>query len=408
MRRLLLVLFFFPPLSGDCQVSGAAAWVANGFAKYSEFDEDLYIGALYLTSPSDNPAAIRRSVPKRMEIKIVPRKLSYRRFGNLLIKSAAINNAPQVLVDNADAMESFLGWFKGNLTNGDHLVLAHTARGFSLTINGVELGTLASPTLFNVLLNTWIGGVPPNRDFKTGILGQARSEQLQQDFASLAYDRGRIAQIERWKTDMQALAAEEARLAEEERIAREAAKKAELARQRARDVEKKRAAARARAAEKARIANIEAAKGAAGAGQSALVAGQKSAAREQKPAQLAMAGKQNIEIEEDAPRADEFSAENLLAVQLYANKLLVHSQKKMQYPKVSRRMGHHGTVVASVTIDSRGQLIDFVLTETSKYNPLNLAVKKGIERAEPFPVPPDNIAGKDFTFTVPVTFRYNR
>ncbi len=307
----------------------------NGFARYNEVGNPIYIGGLFLGVLSSDPEVIRGVRTKRMEIKLLT-KISGRRFGRILTKGAAINNNPRLLVEYAKPMEVFLSAFLNDLHHGDHLVVAPNQRGgTSVILNSVKIAEIAEPKFFDLLLNMWIGSVPPTREFKLNILGLENRLALLQDFEYLQPLPGRRAAVEKWFTP--------------ETMPKTILSESFVP-----------------------ITNE----------------------------QLASEGRSPEKTDNS-----EVKAEDVLSEQFYINRLLLHSQQMMLYPELSRRMRHEGSIVASVTIDREGKLVDYKLLESCKFRLLNDAVVEGIQNAAPFPKMPEKVQGETYTFTVPVEFK---
>lgn len=184
--------------AGDTLLKGALE--PNGFARYEEVGNPIYIGGLFLGVLSSNPDVIRGVRTKRMEIKLLT-KISGRRFGRILTKGAAINNNPRLLVEYAKPMEVFLSAFRYDLHHGDHLVLAPNINGgTTVLLNSVKIAEIAEPEFFDLILNMWIGNVPPTREFKLNILGVENRLTLLQDFEFLQPLPSRRAAVEKWFT----------------------------------------------------------------------------------------------------------------------------------------------------------------------------------------------------------------
>ncbi|WP_158657864.1 TonB family protein [Agarilytica rhodophyticola] len=383
---------------------------ANGYAKFSEFGDGVFIAALYVDAPSSDVAALRNKTEKRIEIKIVADKYSYRRLASMFVKGVAINNPPSLLTQSAKAMENFLSWFRGNFVAGDHIVLQNKATGFALYINGVELADIKSPQLFNMLLNTWIGDVPPSRDFKASILGDTSGGDYAGEFLVLQPKPSRVSVMEGWKAN---LAEAEERNSQEQSASKQTIKvaAAPAVKKVVKTVAKSAATPKPKASVRP-LAKQEVKKtpNVASTPQAPKAAKQEKVIKivvTPTPKPVREIRREEL-VQEDAippSRDDEFSAENLLATQLYTNTLLRHCQSKMTYPRVSRRLGHTGVVVAKVTIDRDGKLVSSQLTQETEYDSLNSAVKNGIKRSVPYPDMPEHIKSDTFTFQVPVAYK---
>lgn len=85
--------------------------------------------------------------------------------------------------------------------------------------------------------------------------------------------------------------------------------------------------------------------------------------------------------------------------------LLRHTFKYIRYPKRAQERGQEGSVRLSVTIDSQGQVKDVQPLQESRYTSLNREAREAVRRASPFPAVPPQLAGEDYQFTVPISFR---
>ncbi|WP_420347660.1 energy transducer TonB family protein [Pelagibius sp.] len=66
--------------------------------------------------------------------------------------------------------------------------------------------------------------------------------------------------------------------------------------------------------------------------------------------------------------------------------------------------GRRGTAFLYFVMDRDGQVLDFSIKQTSGYKLLDREVKEMIERAQPLPGFPDDMAGARLALVVPVDF----
>ena len=88
----------------------------------------------------------------------------------------------------------------------------------------------------------------------------------------------------------------------------------------------------------------------------------------------------------------------------FSRKLAIHIAKFKKYPRIAARRGWQGEVVLEVELTGKGQLIRKGVMRSSGFKPLDAEALKMIDRAVPFPAPPNILANKNFTILVPIIF----
>jgi periplasmic protein TonB len=346
----------------------AAEPTLNGMAIHSELGKELFIGALYASTPGNNADTLT-STPQamRMELKIVsPDGMATRRFSRLWIEGMAINNATALLTEQADFMVKFDGLFKGRLIANDSVAFNYEpTKGVNISVNNVLMGNIASEKFFGMLLKTWAGKIPLSTDFKEGILKAGKVDSaLRARFDAIKSTKERAAEVAAWSKTKSA-----AELASEKEAAKAASQAAEPP--------------KVSSVAKVDTAKIEAAAKAEAAREAARIAAQKAAEEEEKPA---------------------LTAQTLLARQFYVSDMLKKVRSILRYPKRALERGQAGSVRVAVIINRQGKVMSTSLVESSKYDQLNDAVVEAITESSPFPPMPDSILGSSFEFSVPATF----
>jgi protein TonB len=79
-------------------------------------------------------------------------------------------------------------------------------------------------------------------------------------------------------------------------------------------------------------------------------------------------------------------------------------QRNKAYPATARARGEKGVVQVAFSIDRRGRLVASRVARASGYVALDQAAMATLEKAQPFPPPPADMPGEEFSFTVPVAF----
>ncbi len=379
-----------------------AAPLLNGVAPFQQLGKERFVAALYSDSLTDNANDILGTTQQRsMELRITADALSTRRLNRLWIEGMAINNAPDILSQEAEHMVSFTKLLKGKLYRGDHLRLDYrTGAGTEVTVNGMSVGNIPGEHFFDLLLRTWVGSIPLSSTFKSHLLsaGDVDDETLSL-YNSLQPTPDRTDIVKQWQNAEKAKAA--ALVVEEEQQ-----KKADIAP----DIAKPTVAVKPTLTAPAKIAppSIPAKTPAKSeeAKPQAKVATQPTA--KAKPAVAKLPSKppaQDTEDDDDESDTEEFTAASLIDQQRYHSQLLRWCYKYLKYPAKAAARNQQGSVRIFVSIDRKGHVTQVDAEEESPYNLLNREALNAIERANPFPPVPDTIKGEQYNFTLPIVFR---
>jgi periplasmic protein TonB len=108
---------------------------------------------------------------------------------------------------------------------------------------------------------------------------------------------------------------------------------------------------------------------------------------------------------EPPPPAQPSQADIDNALDRYGSLLGRSIAKHKSYPKIAERRGWQGTTLLDLKIDSNGHVLSVAIRESSGYETLDTQALKMVEKASPFPAPPDVLQGRSFNITVPVSFK---
>ena len=153
--------------------SGAQAELKlNGSAIYQDLGKQQFVAALFVDDLSNNANSIQlQQSPKRMEVRII-NDYSKRRWLNLWMQSISINNDRESFSGSAQEVIDIMRAPKSAPKRGDVIeYLFDPELGTSVRFNGTELIANYPPEVFNILLRTWIGPIPPSTAFKAQLLG---------------------------------------------------------------------------------------------------------------------------------------------------------------------------------------------------------------------------------------------
>ncbi|KZN63240.1 hypothetical protein N473_17585 [Pseudoalteromonas luteoviolacea CPMOR-1] len=92
----------------------------------------------------------------------------------------------------------------------------------------------------------------------------------------------------------------------------------------------------------------------------------------------------------------------LVAAQNWQAQLIAHLAKKKRYPTMARKRRQEATVMVSFVIDDKGQAQNIEVVQASRYPLLNKEAKSVVKRAQPLPLPPENMLNSKVM--VPVRF----
>ncbi|MBM3351160.1 MAG: energy transducer TonB [Betaproteobacteria bacterium] len=79
--------------------------------------------------------------------------------------------------------------------------------------------------------------------------------------------------------------------------------------------------------------------------------------------------------------------------------------KHKKYPKIAQMRGWQGEVIIEIQVDGNGHLKSKKVEQSSGYEILDKQALEMVEKALPFPVPPEALRSNSFTITVPVPFK---
>jgi protein TonB len=350
-----------------CLVSGSlfAEPLLNGVATHQELGQDVFIGALYSESLSDNADTLFNvNQPMRIELKIVAEEgISARKFTRLWIEGMAINQRQDVLTAQADNVVLFDQLFKNRLIKNDHIALKNIPqKGVVIDVNGVHLGTIQNNDFFKLLLSTWIGRVPLSSGFRDGLLKVGNVDNaLRSRFEQIAPSSSRKQAVAQWN----AVASSS--------IASSASSKAQSS------------VAIIAAAPIPKPLPIE-------------------APRLEIPIIASSSASSAPPVEEDEDEGPALTAQTLLARQFYISDVLQRVNGVIRYPSRALERKQEGSIRLLVVLNRAGDVLSTTYLEESRHTILNREAKDAIYRAAPFPVFPEAIPGSRLELSIPLRF----
>jgi protein TonB len=364
----------------------------NGIGVHQELGREVFIGALYSESLSNDADTLMNNVqPMRMELKIVaPDGLTTRRFSRMWIEGMAVNSKVEVLTAQADNMVKFDGLFKGRFLKDDFISFTNNpGKGVDIAVNGVLLGNINDNAFFSMLLSTWIGKIPLSSDYRDSLLKVGDVDAgLRSRFSIISPTAARTTEIKTW-TGAQ-IEIKETKTAE---------------------ASSSKASTNAKVVDTVVIAKTELPKLDVPAIEkpaldipAPVTQAEKtipvSAAAASTPAKSVAVAAAKVEEEEDEGPA--LTAQSLLARQFYVSDAIKKIRSKTKYPQRALDRGQAGNVRVAIVIDRQGNILSTNILETSKFELLNKEALEAIKRSAPFPELPAEMAGVRFEFSVPM------
>lgn len=93
------------------------------------------------------------------------------------------------------------------------------------------------------------------------------------------------------------------------------------------------------------------------------------------------------------------------ARETYGNTLWGAIGKHKQYPRIAQMRGWQGEAVVELQLDGNGKLKSKKIIQSSGYDALDKQALEMVERAIPFPAPPEVLRGGSFSIKVPIPFK---
>jgi len=89
----------------------------------------------------------------------------------------------------------------------------------------------------------------------------------------------------------------------------------------------------------------------------------------------------------------------------YGNTLWGAIGKHKQYPRIAQMRGWQGEAVVELQLDGNGKLKSKKIIQSSGFESLDKQALEMVEKAAPFPAPPEALRGSNFSIKVPIPFK---
>ena len=147
----------------------------NGAGIRSKFIFDIYVGSLYLSSPSNSAKEILNSrFAKRITMHFLYDRIEKEKMTNSWNDGFEKNLTSKKFTELKPAIETFNSTF-GDTLKGDEVVIDFFADNTTkVTINNLEKARINNANFQRALLSIWLGEAPVDEDLKLAMLGLAR------------------------------------------------------------------------------------------------------------------------------------------------------------------------------------------------------------------------------------------
>jgi len=168
---LLSQLAFGGSLAGvtmpDNVTVGGESLTLNGMGLREKYFIDIYVGGLYVKSKStDGASIINAEEPKRIHMHFIYSSVPADKMNETWDGGFAGNGG-----GDAAKVGKLKSWMT-DLTTGDEIILDYVpGKGTTVSVKGVEKGTIEGSDFMKALFSVYLGDSPPTSKLKRGMLG---------------------------------------------------------------------------------------------------------------------------------------------------------------------------------------------------------------------------------------------
>ncbi|BAJ01365.1 chalcone isomerase family protein [Shewanella violacea] len=144
----------------------------NGAGVRSKFFIDLYVGSLYLTSPSHDLANVLAAEESAVRLNITSGMITSEKMHDAIIEGfddATDGNTQEIQVQ----IDAFMALFSEEIIKGDQFTLVTSkSSGVTAYKNEVPQDTIKGEAFRQALLKIWLGDSPAQNSLKEEMLGK--------------------------------------------------------------------------------------------------------------------------------------------------------------------------------------------------------------------------------------------
>ena len=404
IKSLWEKLTFLTLLMGLNSVSLSADLKINGIANYQELNKEYYIGALLLEDPLTTESEITAYKDrKQMKLLVTASRWSARLWQQQWQNNIAINN--NILTDEPRLQQDlafFTSFLKGKLIKGDELVIDYTpGKGTHIRLNNYPVIKTGNDKIFNYLLNTWVGRLPPSREFKHRILNLTPDAATRESIRLLdgnTLSEERIELVSQWyqapnKKLLLATNKQKEAIKKSNKLAKQNKQKEDRnsKRKEMAKIENKNKLIKKNQLAKEKLERLKRETQA----EQARVKREKA----EKAARIAKLKMAKVQKKKEA------QLEQYYYKDLYQWQLRQAIQGEVSYPAWAKQFSQEGIIEAQFTINRKGKVKSVSLLDLAAPKMLGAEVDKAIRKAGLMTLPPKQLLGKSWSFTV--TYQFN-
>jgi TonB family protein len=412
-------------LAADATLTNGTELKLFGIGIHQEKRNDIYVGALYSPEEIDDVNDLGDTyMSKRMAFKFIA-KYSSRQLSRLWKQRIAMNNAKSDWRPMTKEIIQFSRIFKQAMQPGDLINIDYVPGiGTEVLLNNTSFLTIEKPEFYQLLLNIWIGSIPPTEAFKAGITGKI-TNSLQTNYLDKFYsvetidgrfDSGLAAPVEQVATQTKP-----AEIKKQPEVKKQPPKKTIVTKQapvippaaaqttdNTPSLNQPKTKVEVEKLAKKDLVDL----GTLPEVKPKLVGNDVSQSPSNKAEDKAItpppATKKSVvekvaKLETTEQEDDLFDADLLAGS--YTLDLINAIRKYQTYPKKALAAGDEGDVTIMVKIDREGQIVENRVLKRSGSRILDRAVLRMVRRAQPFPAIPKELEVDTYEFEVPLTFK---
>ena len=444
---LLLILTPAPGHAFESKLENGSNLSLFGIGIHQEKRNDIYVGALFAPEEiSETNQLLDKNISKRMSLKFIS-KYSNRKMARLWKQRIAMNNPKVSWRPLTKEIVQFAGIFKRAMQAGDEVNIDFIPGiGTSVYLNKTLFLTIHKLEFYELLLNIWIGSIPPTESFKTGISGNntdyvnekliAQYERLQPEVGRFDPDKVSYTQLQtkvanssktKSVNSQKTTATKNKATAKKQPVNKNIPSQAlSETQQLVNNLKNNLTVPRSKVEiEKPKIEfdklftsdfAVTTVKKASNANQTvAAISRNQSTIRKlppviktptakvQKQDNLAKPTKAKEKVAKlDLPEKGFFDADLLSGS--YTLALINNIRSHQSYPKKALAAGIEGLVTIQIKIDKEGEILSKKIIRRSGSRVLDRAVLRMVRRAVPFPKIPQELDIQEFEFEVPMSF----
>src|SRR5262249_8399931 len=140
----------------------------NGIGLRKKMMFQVYVAALYVESPSNDPGTLVRSEQVKSITLPNLRRLHRAQIGDAISDGVCDNSRKEPGALN-DRLQKLIGWFPA-VVKGDEIVLTYVpGKGTSVTAKGQAKGVIEGKDFADALFMVWLGANPVQEDLKRAL-----------------------------------------------------------------------------------------------------------------------------------------------------------------------------------------------------------------------------------------------